>query len=277
MQIQNIVPIILTYNDELMIGRLLDDLKPFGRVMVIDSFSNDRTKDIVAGYGRDFIQHKFVNQATQINWAVDTFLTEDQWVLRLDSDERVSGELIQEIQKLCRRKTEFVGYINRRMYWMGRKLNFSGVRTHYIGRLYQPTNARYEEVTEEHLQHACASYFLKASFYEENLKNNIDYFILKHLETAKGEVNEYLKLSNVARGKLISRHAHIRRRWLKLKVYNTAPLFSRPVLYFIYRYIFQLGFLDGKAGFSFCFFQALFYRMLIDQIISETENGKNND
>ena len=57
-------------------------------------------------------------------------------------------------------------------------------------------------------------------------------------------------------------------RYIKLK-YAQLPLFTRPILYFLYRYFVRLGFLDGKPGFVWCFFQALWYRMLVDAKLME--------
>ena len=274
-RIDKVIPLVLTFNDEKMIERLLDDLSVFKKVLIVDSFSSDNTENIVKKKGRDFVKHEFVNQAKQVNWAVKKFYKDDDWVLRLDSDERVSKDLIDEINYIVNINSDFVGYIDRKMYWMGKKLRFSALKKHFIGRLYQPKNAFYEEVTEEHLVHTCKSIFFKNKFYEENLKNDITYFIDKHIDTAKGEVREYIS-NTKSSNSLFSIHAHERRKFLKLNFYNKNPIFFRAFVYFIYRYIFKLGFLDGKAGFSFCFFQAFFYRMLIDQLIFE-KNKVNYD
>jgi glycosyltransferase involved in cell wall biosynthesis len=271
---QNFSVYILTFNDELMIGRLLEDLKNVERVVVCDSFSTDRTMEIVKSYGRQFIQNEFINQGIQSNWLVDTCLSTERWVVRFDSDERVSDELLREIESITSENEECVWYIDRKMYWMGKRLKFAGLSKHYIGRIYQPKNTRYEELTEEHLIHKCRSVKLRNTFYEDNIKNDIEFFVKKHLVTAKGEVSELLKSTEVDRGSLFSRKAHLARRYLKVNVYNRLPLFIRSTLYFIYRYILKGGFIDGRAGFSFCFFQAFFYRMLIDQIYWEETNDQ---
>jgi len=260
-----------------MIGRLLEDLKSVQRVVVVDSFSSDETEKIVRAHNRTFIQNKFVNQAVQSNWLVDNHLQNEKWVLRLDSDERISKNLLDSIEHFTETDDHKVGYINRHMYWMGKKLKYSGLKTHYIGRIYQPGIARYEEATEEHLQHDCRAEFLEVPFYEDNLKNNIEYFLLKHIDTAKGEVEEILRIDlSINAGRLSLKHPHLTRRWIKLNIYNKLPKFLRPILYFFYRYFIKLGFLDGAKGFSFCFFQAFFYRMLIDQLIIEKSEKKND-
>ncbi|MDC3338407.1 glycosyltransferase family 2 protein [Planktomarina temperata] len=266
--------IILSYNDGFMLERLLQDLKIVENVLVVDSYSTDNTQEIVESYKRQFVQYEFVNQAVQINNAVRQHFAANDWLLRLDSDERVSSNLLLEIDALIKEKEDFVGYIDRKMYWMGKRLKFSGLSKHYIGRIYQPKNAEYEEVTEEHLVHDCKSVKLRNTFYEDNIKNNIEFFVKKHLVTAKGEVNELMKSTQVDSGILFTGKAHLVRRYLKVNVYNQLPIFLRGILYFMYRYFIKGGFMDGRAGFSFCFFQAFFYRMLIDQIYWEQTNDR---
>ena len=83
---------ILTFNDELMIGRLLDDLADVEKVVVIDSGSTDGTLDLCKERGRPVYYKKFINQAIQSNWAIENFFSVGEWVLRFDSDERASRE-----------------------------------------------------------------------------------------------------------------------------------------------------------------------------------------
>ncbi|MDB2559774.1 glycosyltransferase family 2 protein [Amylibacter sp.] len=268
--------VILTYNDDKQIGRLLDDLKDIEKVIVVDSYSTDNTQEIVESYGRKFIQNTFRNQASQINWAIGEEFLKDDWVLRLDSDERVTSCLLFEIEQNINQAADtFVGYIEREMYWMGKKLRFSAQRRHFIGRIWQIGQAYYEDVTEEHLIHKSKSIYFKTKFYEENMNNDIIFFIKKHIITGLGEVSEITKENLIEdNGSLFSNHKHRVRRWIKVHAYNKLPLYIRPTFYFLYRYILKLGFLDGKAGFSFCFFQAFFYRMLIDQLVYENKKKK---
>ena len=63
-------------------------------------------------------------------------------------------------------------------------------------------------------------------------------------------------------------------RWLKINFYNKAPMFIRAFLYFLYRYIILLGFLDGIPGLTFHFLQGFWYRFLIDCLIYEKKNKK---
>ena len=265
---------ILTFNDELNIGGVLSDLKDVEEVLIVDSFSSDSTDSICEKFGRQIVKNNFINQAIQSNWAIDNFYKDGDWLLRLDSDERVSTQLLLELDEIARKDKDCVGYINRQMYWMGGVLKHAGLTPHFIGRLFKKGSARYEEVTEEHLIHEVPINRCATVFYENNKKNNMEFWLQKHLSTARGEVVEYVLRSNEVKGNLLTNKDFVRTRWMKLNFYNKFPLFFRAFFYFLYRYFVKFGFLDGKRGFSYCFFQAFFYRMLVDQLILEQRHAE---
>ena len=263
--------IVLTFNDGLMLERLLSTVDGVSDIIVVDSGDCGSIEALCSRYGARYYFNEFINQAKQINWALDNIKFQFDWVLRLDTDEIVGNELLGELDELATINKPVVGYIDRKMVWMGRMLKFSAPRPLYLGRFWKIGHARYEEVTEEHLLHSCESVFLRHSFFEYNINNRIDYFVKKHDVTAAGELMEILNVSTIEKGN-ISGKRHQRVRWFKLNVYNKIPRYLAPLIYFMYRYFFRLGFLDGKAGFSFCFFQAFWYRMFIAQLIDEHNN-----
>lgn len=93
--------IILTYNEEIHIRRCLENVNQFAaKVYVIDCYSTDRTADIATELGAEVVKHKWPgNQAEQFNWALDYLNIKTNWILRLDADEYVSDELINEMNK----------------------------------------------------------------------------------------------------------------------------------------------------------------------------------
>jgi glycosyltransferase involved in cell wall biosynthesis len=268
--------IILTYNDEEQIDHCLASIANLtDDVVVIDSFSRDRTVDICRGRGARVFQHDFVNQAHQFNWALDSVPLKYEWVLRLDSDEIVPAGLRNEMLARVGRERVVGYYMNRRMYWMNRWLRHGRLYPHYILRLFKRGFARYEERTEEHLVLTGEAGHLQNDFLEDNRKNTLDYFTEKHLKTAAGEVAEILSRVEEGNGiapKLFGRKVN-RTRWLKLRVYNRCPLFVRGILYFLYRYLLCLGFLDGRPGLVFHVLQGFWYRFYIDAKLYEERSG----
>lgn len=269
--------IILSFNDEIQIEACLkSSFQLTNDVIVVDSYSKDRTEEICKKYGARFYKHKFENQAKQFNWAIDNLEIANEWVLRLDSDEVIPKDLRSEIKAKINEKSNVKAYtINRRMYWMGKWLKNGGIYPHYIDRLFRFGFARYEEKTEEHLIVNGVTEKLENYFFEFNRKNNLEYFTQKHLSTAKGEISEILykdSTKNFIIPSLFGNKVQ-RTRWIKLNFYERFPLFIRPFLYFLYRYLIKLGFLDGIPGLTFHVLQAFWYRFYIDALIYEKKFG----
>jgi glycosyltransferase involved in cell wall biosynthesis len=269
--------IILTYEDETQISACLSSIRDLSDdIIVIDSFSKDGTVDICRRYDARVFQNPFVNQAVQFNWALDNVEFKHDWILRLDSDEIVPDKLKAEI--LSRVGTEpglSAYYLNRRVYWMGRWLRHGRMYPHFIARLFRKGLARYEQRTEEHLIVQGRIGYMRHDFLEDNKKNTLDYFTMKHLATARGELTEIQSARNCESGthvgiepRILGAKVH-RTRWFKEKLYARVPLFVRPFLYFFYRYFICLGFLDGVPGLIWHILQGFWYRFYIDSKVYE--------
>src|SRR5260221_9676856 len=232
--------IILTYNDEVQIDACLASVAQLtDDINVVASHSRERTAELCRARGARVVQHAFINQALQFNWAVDNVPLKYDWILRLDSDEIVPERLINEIRQRVGNEAYDGYYLNRRMYWMNRWLRHGRMYPHYILRLFRRGRARYEERTEEHLVLQGSAGYLRNDFLEDNRKNTLDYFTEKHLKTAAGEVQEavHLLVNEAAiEGRLLGPKVN-RTRWLKLNLYNRVPAFVRAFLYFFYRYV----------------------------------------
>jgi glycosyltransferase involved in cell wall biosynthesis len=278
-----ITVIILTWNDEVQIENLLKSIHGWtNQIIVVDSNSTDATRDICLKYDVEFYTHSFINQAVQFNWALDNLKISSEWVLRLDSDESISRELKEEIIYTIT-NPEFQNisayYINRKIIFMGRWLRHGRVYPQYLVRLFRYGYAKYEERTEEHMVVNGLTRKLKNTFSEDNKKNNLKYFTEKHLITAEGEVAEEMKIKQLKDGidpKLFGSNEE-RTRWLKVKLYYKIPIFLRSLIYFIYRYIIYMGFLDGKPGLIFNVLQAFWYRFYIDARLYENHIIKRSE
>jgi glycosyltransferase involved in cell wall biosynthesis len=277
--------IVLTFNDGLQIANCLESIRDLtDDVIVVDSYSTDDTLEICRRRGARIFQNPFVNQAVQFNWALDNVPTKYDWILRLDSDEIVPDRLKDEMLRRVGKEAHIGAYyLNRRMYWMGRWLRHGRMYPHYIARLFRKGLARYEERTEEHLIVDGEIGHMRNDFFENNKKNDLDYFTEKHLATARGELREIqaqkdAKVTNTPslRATLFGSKVH-RTRWWKEKVYARAPLFVRPLGYFIYRYFLCLGCLDGIPGLIWHVLQGFWYRFYIDAKVYEARLAEKRD
>ena len=135
--------IIPCFNEQDMIGDCLASVKFANEIMVVDSFSTDRTLDIAKPLATRVLQHKYDNSAAQKNWAIPQ--ARNEWVLIVDSDERVPASLAREIQYILE-KPQFDGYwIRRRNFFMGREIRHGTWGTDKVLRLFRRDKARYQQ------------------------------------------------------------------------------------------------------------------------------------
>lgn len=261
--------VILTYNEEANIAQALDSVAAWANeIFILDSLSTDRTLEIARQFGCHIAQNKFENYAKQRNYALDHLPIRSDWVFFLDADEWLPDALKQEVSAViasCPRENGF--YIKWRLIWMGRWIR-RGYYPSWILRLFRYGKARCEDrPINEHLIVDGPTGRLRHDFIHEDRKGVTDW-IAKHNRYASKESQELFNTRSAPGyqeidARLFGTQAQ-RKRWLRYKVWNRLPPLLRPLLYFSYRYVLALGFLDGKEAFIYHFLQALWFPMLID-------------
>ena len=269
--------IILTYNEEPNLPQALASLRGWaGQVIVLDSFSKDRTVEIAREFGCEVYQHLFEDYAKQRNHAL-TLPIRNEWVLFLDADEWLPEELKREIQATVACNPPENGfYIKRRFIWMGRWIR-RGYYPTWILRLFHHGKGRCEERgVNEHMIVEPPVGRLEHDFIHEDRKGLADW-IAKHVRYARREAEELLKSERcLAREEIGARLFGTqveRKRWLRHYLWERLPPLVRPWLYFAYRYLLRAGFFDGKEGFVFHFLHALWFPILIDAFQVETRQA----
>lgn len=271
--------IILTFNEERHIERCIRSLDGLcDRVIVADSFSTDSTVQIASSLGAEVHQNKWINYSTQFNWALGKATAEDAWLLRIDADEVLSPNLREEIRSAISNAGKDVNgiFVNRRMAFLGRPIRFGGVFPISVLRVFRYGTGRCEDRwMDEHIRVSGETVRLKGELIDNNLQS-LSWWIGKHNSYASREVVDILNakyqfMHQDSIGSLTSGGEASRKRWLKENVYSKMPLGLRAVIYFLYRYVLRLGFLDGKEGFAFHFLQGLWYRTLVDLKLLEVE------
>jgi len=269
--------IILTYNEELNLENCLQSIGDWAdEIFVVDSYSKDGTAQIAKRHGCKIIQHTFKNQAEQFNWALDNLKIKNEWILRLDADEKMTDDLWWEISAVLPKAPADVNgfYIKRRIYFMGRWLKHAGVYPLWLLRLFRYRKARSElkEIDEHIVLLNGKADKLKNDFIHDDKKSLSDW-IQKHNLYSTREVQTILNLTSDIPA-LGGQPA--RKRWLKEKFYYRLPLFWRAFVYFHYRYFLCLGFLDGKEGLIYHFLRIYWYRFLLDAKIYEQKTKYEN-
>lgn len=278
--------IILTYNEELHIRRCLENVLPFAKkVFVVDCFSTDKTKEIALRLGAEVVEHAWPgNQAEQFNWALDNLPISTEWVLRLDADEYLLPELVEELrEKLPTLPEDVTGIIfNRRHIFMGKWMR-RGIYPVKLLRVFRYGKGMCEQrLMDEHIQltEGRAVEFAH-DFCDHNL-NNLSWFCHKHVNYAIREAVDLLDIeldltgaAESDNGKEISPQALAKR--MKKHQYAKQPLFWRSFAYFCYRYFLKGACLDGKVGFIWTFLQGWWYRTLVDAKVFEIKRQCGND
>lgn len=279
----SITAIILTYNESLHIARAIRSIQPFvDQICVVDSGSTDGTTDIAQRLGAEVCTHAFVNQARQFQWALDTLDIRGEWVLRLDADEIIEPDLAQEIvEKLPALPADVVGVnLKRKHIFMDRWVRHGGRYPLVMLRLWRHGHGRMENrwMDEHMVVWGGRTVTFDGGFADHNL-NDLAYFIDKHNKYATREAIEVLnqRLGLFARDEALNAHSASfqasSKRWLKERVYNRIPFTVSAALYFVWRYVFQLGFLDGRSGLVYHFLQGYWYRFLVGAQVMELEQA----
>lgn len=264
--------IILTYNSEAVLRATVESAKRVSSdIYVVDSYSNDSTPELAAELKVHFVQHEFVHYGAQRNWAMENLPLTHKWQLHLDADERLSDQLIDELTRLKDSFPEEInGYhIPRLTVFMGKPLRRGGLYPIWHMRLFRAGKGRCEDRRyDQHFVVKGQTRKLQGHLIDDQ-KMSIAEWTARHNRWSDAEVDELLETETNGRitpdlsGDPVEKKRALRS-W-----YNKGPLFLRALLFFLYRYVFRLGFLDGKVGLIYCFLQSFWYRFLIDAKIYE--------
>lgn len=269
----DITAIILTLNEEKNIVECIKSIQPVvKRIVVVDSYSTDRTVEIAKELGAEVIQNKWVNYSTQFLFGLNSANIQTKWIFRIDADERLTEKSAQELCELTEKhSTDSVNGIIVRfeVNFMGKKLRHGGVYPIKVLRVFKKDKAEIEKRNmDEHMTLTeGTSVQMKSDCLHQDFKTLHDW-IDKHNKYSDREVLDYFAKKDVQEGKKLSGGARFKR-FVKFKIYYKLPMGFRAWLYYCYRYYFKLGFLDGKAGKIFAFLQAYWYRFLVDAKIYE--------
>jgi glycosyltransferase involved in cell wall biosynthesis len=269
--------IIITFNEEIHLSRLLKSIKDFqAKIFILDSGSTDDTLKIAASYGAEVKSNPFINHPKQWDFALKNFDIITPWTIGLDADQIVTPELFDQLQKF--KDGDFEGingiYFNRKNYFQGNWIRYGGYYPIYLLKMFR-TGIGHSDLNEN-MDHRFIApgrtiIWKKGHLLEENLKeNDIDFWFKKHEKysdlIAQEEVERMQKLRIQTLKPSLWGNPDEKKAWLK-RLWWKLPLGVRPYLYYSYRMFFQLGVLDSKAARKFHYLQALWFRKLVDKKI----------
>ncbi len=231
---KKISAIVTTKNEEHNIVNALKSVSFADEIIVVDSFSTDKTVELAKPIATKIFQRKYDSPSKQKNWAMQKVKFE--WIIILDADEIVTLKLQEEIKKILKNQSGFDGFwIKRENYFMNKKVKFSGWQGDKVIRLIKKDKCKYnnKKVHEEIIDNGNIGE-LKNKLIHNTFNNKKDY--LKKIERyAKWQAEDYQKKTG------------------KITLFHTV---LKPTFRFIKHYFIQMGILDGYVGFTISLYQS---------------------
>jgi glycosyltransferase involved in cell wall biosynthesis len=237
--------IVITHNEEKNIGQCLESVRWADEIVLVDSFSTDRTVDIASEIGAVVFQEKWKGYARQKNSALEK--ASGTWILSLDADERVTPELRHEILEILSGKitgkNAIKGYhISRKNFFRGRWVRYGGWYPDYTLRLFLKSKGSFRQ----RQVHESVEIEGKTGY----LKNPIEHYTYM-------SVADYLKRLEVY-SRLASLEISPRKKWTRWHTLTFRPVFTAFKMY-----VLRKGLLDGTTGlflaFSYAYYTFLKY------------------
>jgi len=222
-----ITAIIPTLNEEIHIEEAIKSVGFANEIIVIDSFSSDKTLELAKKHNVKIIKRKFDDFSSQKNFAIDQ--AQHDWIYILDADERVTPDVEKEVIEAVKNPGNYVGfYVRRSFYLSGKIVKYGGFQRDKVVRLFLKEFCRYNgnPVHETILANGKLGFF----------KHKIDHYSYRNY-------NHYIEKLN--------HYAALRARQLQAqgKTVNLYHILIKPPVRFFVHYIIRLGFLDGFPGF----------------------------
>ena len=258
--------VIPVRNEEANLGRCLARLADFEQVVVIDSSSTDRTKDIALEFGARYVNFEWDGKfPKKRNWFMLNHPIPTEWILFLDADEFV-GEAFTAALTAAIADRSVAGYwLSYTNHFMGRRLNF-GLPQRKLA-LFRAGRGLFERIDEDHWSGLDMEVH-EHPIIEGNLgeiKVRIDHdddrglrkFIEKHTDYAQWEARRNLLMrSALPGGSVVALTLRQRTK------YRFITAWWYPAGYFLYAYVIRLGFLDGRAGFVYAAMKFWYFTLI---------------
>lgn len=222
--------LIITKNEEEHIEALIENLSFADELIIVDSLSTDKTKEICQKYPHvQFYEHPFEDYASQRNIAIS--YASHEWILFLDADERLSNKLKNEIVETIKKPTFKAYYFKRRFYFSGKPVYFGGLQVDKNIRLFKREIGKFKFPVHEKLDYDGPI---------GTLNHFLDHFSYANYEDFKQKWTFYGKLKGIDA-------------YNKGKKYYPLMHVLHPTFTFINRLFIRLGILDGVKGVIVCY------------------------
>jgi len=228
--------LITSFNEEHNIGGCIESLEWCDEIIVVDSFSSDRTPEIAQQYDKvRFFQRNYFGAGAQKNWAIRH--VRNDWIFLLDSDERCTPELRREVETMLADGPVHDAFMmNRDVYLLGKRIRYSGWQHDRVARLFRKGTAYYENRRVHSVLHVTGDSPI------------LDHPIEHHM--VDRSFDEYaFRLAKYG-------YWNAAQCWRDGDRTSGIEVMLRPAWRFFKTYFLQLGILDGSTGVVFCMLQS---------------------
>jgi glycosyltransferase involved in cell wall biosynthesis len=259
--------LLIAYNEENNLPRFFDALTWCDDIILVDSFSSDRTVEIAKERGARVLQRAFDNFANQRNYGVENGDPKHDWILHLDADEVVTLELSCALKSLSPTEGIHAYNVPSKTMLHGKWLQYSGMYPTYQVRLGHKKKLRFKQVGHGQREDLNSDSIgkLNEPYLHYNFSHGLANWLQKHVKYAEDEAKIVLRGRAPNQASLATRTS--RRRTMKMFA-NLLPPFTRPFLRFFYIYIWCRGFLDGTQGILYAFLLTIYEGMIAAYVIS---------
>ncbi|GAB4237827.1 MAG: glycosyltransferase family 2 protein [Stanieria sp.] len=263
---------ILTYNEEIDIAACIESASVTDDVIVVDSFSTDRTVEIASTYPVRVVQHKFESHGKQRTWMLKNIPTKYEWVYILEADERMTLELFTECLAAIKSQQAIGYYVAERVMFMGKWIRHSTQYPRYQMRLFEKTKVWFDDYGHTEREVCLGNTgFLTETYPHYTSGKGLSRWLDKHNRYSTDEAVETIQQLNKGQvnwQQLLFGKSEVERRRALKDLSLRLPF--RPLIRWIYMYFVLGGIWDGKAGFAWCTLQA-FYEYLIVLKVEEIQ------
>jgi glycosyltransferase involved in cell wall biosynthesis len=255
---------IQTLDEEQNLPRCLESVSWSDDIVVLDSFSTDRTMDIAKAAGARVFQRPYDGRANNQNWAVENIEFKHPWVYYSDADEVVPAELRDEILEVTSdpSRPEVAYRVRFKNMFCGKWIRHSSGYPSWIARLWRPDKIRWQRKANPVAVIDGPVGFLKNHFYHYSFNKGFYAWFEKHNKYSSYEAVETIKeldKGSIDWKGLICKDPVRRRIALKHLSFRMP---ARPAAKFIYQYLLRMGFLDGGPGLTYCLLQSVYEYMI---------------
>lgn len=272
-----LVVVLLTFNcRRSILGTVEAARRVTEHVIAVDSLSTDGTPEFLRELGCTVLSRPFVHYADQRNWAIEQAAARFDWQLHLDADEVLDERAASAVREVVAADRATAVYVfRRRTHFLGRRLRFGGA-TNYHLRLFRSGTARCEQrLYDQHFVSALPMQRV-AGWLDDLNVGDLTEWTSRHNRWSSLEALELHGRGGTTGGEVVARLSadpRERRRLYKGAYYSAPPL-VRALALFLYRYVAQLGFLDGRAGFVYAALQSFWFRLLVDAKLLELARSR---